>query len=316
MRSLMEQSHWQVARRLMTACTLLIIPWIAPTGFAQQAKQAQPKPQLASAPAAPSAAPAASSPAAKPAGEEQEAAAPKKPGSEGIKVHGHWVLQVKNPDGSLGERREFDNSLASGNGISGSQLLVGLLAGKLTAGGLGIALIQGPTTTATDPTIYCNNNTPSGGPPSGISCFMLYNSSATLYTILGFFGFGTTPPAQSGLTETDNIAWGGPSVNIVLSGNFTVMSSYNLTTIDAVSTYEAVCGQGGGTPSQVFYGTSPVFLAGFNSNTTIPPSTCATLAPGDGQDAWIATLTSTNVPTPLSVAAGQVITVTVTLSFS
>ncbi len=54
------------------------------------------------------------------AAEEEESAAPSKPGSEGIKVHGHWVLQVKNQDGTLGERREFENSLVLSNtGISG-----------------------------------------------------------------------------------------------------------------------------------------------------------------------------------------------------
>ena len=38
---------------------------------------------------------------------------------EGIKVHGHWVIEVRNPDGGLVERREFDNALAPG----GPQLL-------------------------------------------------------------------------------------------------------------------------------------------------------------------------------------------------
>ena len=30
---------------------------------------------------------------------------------EGIEVHGHWVIEVRNPDGSLAERREFENAL-------------------------------------------------------------------------------------------------------------------------------------------------------------------------------------------------------------
>jgi hypothetical protein len=315
MKQTMKQSHSHPARLLVAACTLLMILSVAPAGFAQQANQAQtqPKPQVASAPStAAAASPVASTPAAKPAGEEKEAAAPSKPGNEGIRIHGHWVLQVKNPDGSLGERREFDNSLTNGSGISGTQLLVGLLGGDLVAGGLGVAFIQGPTTTtATDPTVYCNNNF--GIPPSGISCFMLYNSSATIYTDGPFFALPAN--GQSGLTETDNITNPGPSVSIVLSGNFTVLSSYNLTTINAVSTYEAVCGQGGGTPAQVAYGTSPQWLAGFTNN-NIPPSTCATFTPGSGRDAWIVALTSTNVSPPLSVVTSQVITVTVTLSFS
>jgi hypothetical protein len=37
---------------------------------------------------------------------------------EGIKVHGHWTIEVRDPDGSLVERQEFDNALdPAGNGI-------------------------------------------------------------------------------------------------------------------------------------------------------------------------------------------------------
>jgi hypothetical protein len=52
----------------------------------------------------------------------------------GIKVHGHWVLEVKNPDGSVAERKEFENSLVTvgeptGNS-SGSYGLSQILAGQ------------------------------------------------------------------------------------------------------------------------------------------------------------------------------------------
>jgi hypothetical protein len=29
---------------------------------------------------------------------------------EGIKVHGHWVIEVRNPDGKVATRREFENA--------------------------------------------------------------------------------------------------------------------------------------------------------------------------------------------------------------
>ncbi len=35
-------------------------------------------------------------------------------GQEGIKVHGHWVVEIRNPDGTLADRREFNNALSSG----------------------------------------------------------------------------------------------------------------------------------------------------------------------------------------------------------
>lgn len=55
-------------------------------------------------------------------GEEQSVTAPKAgpeqsaPGGqhEGIKVHGHWIIEVRNPDGTVVTHREFENSLAAG----------------------------------------------------------------------------------------------------------------------------------------------------------------------------------------------------------
>ena len=41
---------------------------------------------------------------------------------QGIKLHGHWVIEVRNPDGTLASRHEFDNSLIS----SGKSLLAAL----------------------------------------------------------------------------------------------------------------------------------------------------------------------------------------------
>ena len=66
---------------------------------------------------------------------ENETAASSKPGSEGIKVHGHWKIVVKNPDGAVTTTTEFENSLVThlGNGsLDGSSFLVGLLAGNIT----------------------------------------------------------------------------------------------------------------------------------------------------------------------------------------
>src|SRR5688500_397291 len=42
---------------------------------------------------------------------------------EGITVHGRWVVEVRNPDGTLASRTEFNNALASG-----SQNLVAMLS--------------------------------------------------------------------------------------------------------------------------------------------------------------------------------------------
>ena len=50
------------------------------------------------------------------------------PPSEGIQVHGHWTITVRNADGSVAERREFENALEA----FGSYLLVYLLDGRAT----------------------------------------------------------------------------------------------------------------------------------------------------------------------------------------
>lgn len=42
---------------------------------------------------------------------------------EGIQVHGDWVIEVRNPDGGLADRREFKNALHAQGGTALAQLL-------------------------------------------------------------------------------------------------------------------------------------------------------------------------------------------------
>lgn len=60
----------------------------------------------------------------------QESREPASGAIEGIKVHGHWVIEVRNPDGTLDTRREFDNALAT----DGAAYLAQLLGRALSAG--------------------------------------------------------------------------------------------------------------------------------------------------------------------------------------
>lgn len=50
---------------------------------------------------------------------------------EGIKVHGHWTIEVRNPDGTLVTHREFENSLQP----SGGALLANIIAGTTFSAG-------------------------------------------------------------------------------------------------------------------------------------------------------------------------------------
>jgi hypothetical protein len=61
---------------------------------------------------------------------ESSVAEEKSPGDgrhEGIKVHGHWTIEVRNPDGTVVTHREFENSLGPSGGNS--------LAAALSRGG-------------------------------------------------------------------------------------------------------------------------------------------------------------------------------------
>jgi hypothetical protein len=76
------------------------------------------------------------------AGDSKTAAAAAQPGARaahspgkamksGVKVHGYWKIDVKNPDGRLASHTEFENSLTTGdpNGLSGDDALSLLLSG-------------------------------------------------------------------------------------------------------------------------------------------------------------------------------------------
>jgi hypothetical protein len=54
--------------------------------------------------------------------EVNEAKPPGGPG-EGIKVHGHWTIDVRNPDGTLASHHDFENSLESTGGVALSSSL-------------------------------------------------------------------------------------------------------------------------------------------------------------------------------------------------
>ena len=57
--------------------------------------------------------------------------------SEGIKVHGHWIIEVRDPDGTLVSRREFDNALSGGGG----RILANILGRENSAGRWRIRLL-------------------------------------------------------------------------------------------------------------------------------------------------------------------------------
>ena len=70
---------------------------------------------------------------------------------EGIKVHGHWTIEVTNPDGTLAERREFENALTS----SGASTMARFMGRRNSVGGWVVYLW---TTTGTAPFMDTQGN--------------------------------------------------------------------------------------------------------------------------------------------------------------
>jgi hypothetical protein len=86
------------------------------------------------------------------AAQSDEHAAPRVPG-DGIKVHGHWTIELTNPDGTIAAHHEFENALLN----QGARVLATLLQGNAPRG---FWLVQ--------------VGTPTGGPcgPNATPCFL------------------------------------------------------------------------------------------------------------------------------------------------
>jgi hypothetical protein len=89
------------------------------------------------------------------------AAAEQKATGDGIRVHGDWTIQIRNPDGSLASRYEFTNALVPGQG----DLLLARLLGR--------------TSTAFTWRVDIGDGTVAGGPclppttpPLALPCFV------------------------------------------------------------------------------------------------------------------------------------------------
>jgi len=197
---------------------------------------------------------------------------------EGIKVHGHWTIEVRNPDGTRVSRVEFENALTTGGATS----LTGLLLGSEVQGGFIIFLSTNtPTTTgpcspgsggSTVCVLFASliNPTPAtfadatNGCPGGANCFPL-----TIAPNAAVTGISLTGSAMAGS-----------------NGQITDVSVGNLT-----------CGP---YPTTA---TSPINVTS--------PSTCAAGTVANAYGLTHATLSS-----PVQVLAGQTIAVTVNISFS
>jgi hypothetical protein len=212
-----------------------------------------------------------------------------KPGHEGITVHGHWVIEVRNPDGSLAQHREFENSLVPDGG---APLLSQMLGGAVVPGNWSVVL--GPAS-GNGP---CSNSwTFNGGSGVSENCEVVQSL--------------TTAPAVNDCIQSTC----GAGLTVVVTSNWTNVLSGTIVsnqtgTIGVVETVLAYC-----TPGGVPYLQTPSPLG------TTSPSACVTAAKLS-QGFTSTTLTTvlkpgaTPTPNPIPVTAGQTILASVTISFS
>jgi hypothetical protein len=182
---------------------------------------------------------------------------------EGIKVHGHWTIEVRNPDGTLVTHREFENSLHP----LGSNALATFL-GRQFSVGFWVINLSGPG--------ICGGN----------SC----NITEPNYAPALDSTFGVHPSSQNLTVGSSTVA-----TSLVLSGSVTSPAAGQITYVGSQvigcpptnppsTPFSSACAGSGGTAS-FFFTSRP--LDGLN---------------GD--------------PQAVSVGAGQLIAVTVNISFS
>ena len=176
-------------------------------------------------------------------------------------MHGHWVLDVHDPDGTLVTHLEFDNALVTG----GASLLAQFDRQQPRAMGHRAWRLRRRHRSR-------NGGTYNGFPQN--SCLIVDGASVPLPT--GTAVFPTLTEAIGG-TQT-----------VVLTGTATALVQGQ---IQYVATRQGSCGRF----------TAP---ASCNPAGTVLQFTVHDLVNSQGQ------------PTPLSIAAGQIVKATVTLSFS
>jgi hypothetical protein len=200
---------------------------------------------------------------------------------QGLKVHGHWEINVNNSDGTRAQHHEFENSLDTGSGAGG--VLSGLLGGQFSMGNFMVALG------------YSGN-----GPCQGSVAFPGWCAMVTTPNTHPAIDYCTAYVCSGTLTETFNSGtnYAGP-YSFVLSGSFTANSAG---TISSVYTIFGACA------NIAFGGNGPTTAS------TISPATCATEGAGYTND-WVGPLTDATISN-VAVANGQLVQVIVTITFS
>ncbi len=267
--------HEDIAR--ITGTGLALAALFAMVLLSPSAGRAQSR---ASSPPIAAATPAKAAPALQPA-----AASGAKPGGnhEGITVHGHWVIEVKNPDGTVTARREFENSLASNGGAT---LLAGLLTGTVTPGSWWVYLAEDNSGNGAIVIAQANSS-------AAAVCQLNIQNQEALFQVC----FNTLSVTGSQLESSGGSQMLSGST-MTLTGSATLPTNAPAETIAWVETASAVC-----LPSNSPSACVDASLTG-GASAGIVPLTARNLGDGVGSD-----------PPSVPVSPGQAISVSVVISF-
>jgi len=247
--------------------------------------------------------------AAKPAAPAEKNSTPGANGShEGITVHGHWTIDVKNPDGTVATHREFENALQPGAyGALGA-----LIAGNSSSAGLVIGLDM--------KAVVIDQGGYGAGSLARLDDYR--TAGGPCYT-------GDTQQGFGCLITTTVL---GPVSQVTCSGGSATCTTtlmQNAPTLTAINAYNGSVVQLSGTAPAGFPSTiSDVETFLFTCDNSVSPQACSTLSgyPTVPLTSWVM-FTERNLdgntaagaaagdPMPVPVSARQTIAVTVTISF-
>ena len=217
------------------------------------------------------------------------ASAPRTGMQDGIKLHGHWTIDVKNPDGTQVQHHEFENQLQ----YDGTQFLTALLSGYGVAGDYAIYFTNATAQATTSPTTNVVCPAPASTTTSTFpycSIVQNVNSQPGIFHCLHYVcvpGLTAAPAFGSGT--------GLP--------NFTLMGS--------------IAAPQAGAVVNVYVGFNGCNIASTVTppTPTSPGSITATACEAQTTGSYSGTLSGTTI-TPITVVAGQIIQITVTFTFS
>jgi hypothetical protein len=174
---------------------------------------------------------------------QQASTTPSSGNQEGVKLHGHWIIDVRNPDGTLAEHRDFENT-ATGYG---QELLAALMSGYAVPSDYAIFL----STTGTAPCAA----------PQGYQGCGIVRSLTTLpaSALCQYYTCFTGETYSANLIDSS-----GTGSTFTLQGNFTATQGG---TITGVST---------------LYGTCPANLSTATALATVTPAACSTTTGSGG----------------------------------